>query len=213
MQLVLHSIESKKVHGLLATLPIRTTHKQYILPASIAIQKSLKSVVVVENRETAMTVIDQFRKKQSGVVTCMILSELTNSTQEIPSLPNVRPLIEVIACPKEYESLTQKLFGKWLLAENDDAAIAVERSTRNWNCITMDGVMYLANGEVRQWEDKYQLLINTIIRGLYKLQSAELEQFDEKKVEQEKQSLERKLKELKNQVGDVDYTLEEEYVC
>lgn len=73
--------------------------------------------------------------------------------------------------------------------------------------------MYLANGEVRQWEDKYQLLINTIIRGLYKLQSAELEQFDEKKVEQEKQSLERKLKELKNQVGDVDYTLEEEYVC
>ena len=77
----------------------------------------------------------------------------------------------------------------------------------------MDGVMYLANGEVRQWEDKYQLLINTIIRGLYKLQSVELEQFDEKKVEQEKQSLKRKLKELKNQVGDVDYTLEEEYVC
>ena len=73
--------------------------------------------------------------------------------------------------------------------------------------------MYLANGEVRQWEDKYQLLINTIIRGLYKLQSAELEQFDEKKVEQEKQSLKRKLKELKNQVGDVDYTLEEEYIC
>ena len=213
MQFVLNSIESKKVHGLLATLPIRTTHKQYILPASIAIQKSLKSVVVVENRETAMVVIDQFRKKQSGVVTCMILSELTNSDQDIPKLPNVRPLIEVITCPKEYGSLTKKLFGKWLLAENDDAAIAVERSTRNWNCITMDGVMYLANGEVRQWEEKCQLMIDMTIRGLCKLQSAELEQVDKKKIELEKQSLEQKLKELRNQVGDIDYTLEEEYFC
>ena len=89
MQLVLHSIESKKVHGLLATLPIRTTHKQYILPASIAIQKSLKSVVVVENRETAMIVIDQFRKKQKGhpakQVFQAIRIEVNNELEELKS--------------------------------------------------------------------------------------------------------------------------------
>ena len=157
MQRVLDSIHSDRIHGLLAFLPIRVIHSRFILPASIAIQHSLTSTIIVEDRETALFVADTFRKKKGGVINCLILSELTTPTPKYPAIQNVRPLVEAIECSDEYKPLAQKLFGRWLLAENDDTAIDVQRRVNGWDCVTMDGIVYSSKGEVRQMEEKWGL--------------------------------------------------------
>ena len=157
MQRILDSIHSDAIRGPLAFLPIRVTHSTFILPASIAIQHALTTTIIVENRETAILVADTFKREQGGVITCLILSELNQSSVKYPTIPHTRPLVEAIQCAEEYRPLIQKLFGRWLLVENDDAAIRVQRELNGWDCVTMDGIVYSAKGEVRQVEEKLEM--------------------------------------------------------
>lgn len=155
MQRILDSIRCDSIRGPLAFLPIKVSLPEFVLPASIAIQHALTSTIVVEDRETAIRVAEAFRREQGGVITCLILSELNRSSVKYPSIPHVRPLVEAIECSEEFKPLVQKLFGRWLLAENDDTAIGVQRRVNGWDCVTMDGVVYTAKGEVRQVEEKW----------------------------------------------------------
>lgn len=86
----------------------------------------------------------------------MILSELNQSSVKYPAISHARPLVEAIQCAEEYKPLVQKLFGRWLLVENDDSAIRVQREVNGWDCVTMDGVVYSAKGEVRQVEERWE---------------------------------------------------------
>ena len=61
-----------------------------------------------------------------------------------------------MTCSSAYYSVVEKLLGSWILVDSFQEASAFQRSSNTrWNCVTLDGVLFWMNGEVRtqrRWE-------------------------------------------------------------
>lgn len=61
-----------------------------------------------------------------------------------------------MTCSSAYYSVVEKLLGSWILVDSFQEASAFQRSSNmRWNCVTLDGVLFWTNGEVRtqrRWE-------------------------------------------------------------
>ena len=78
----------------------------------------------------------------------MILSELHPSLLSPPSC--TRRLVDAVTCPTQFQSVVESLLGTGLIAESLEAAVQIPQKKKcRWNCVTLDGVQFYANGEVR----------------------------------------------------------------
>lgn len=78
----------------------------------------------------------------------MIVDEL--ATKPCYSPNSYKRLIDCLAIPTEYESVFEKMVGRWLVCETETEAIHLQRTRKGWNCVTLQGTQYFAKGEVRR---------------------------------------------------------------
>lgn len=98
--------------------------------------------------QVAAALIDSFRRQRRGHVRCLILSELSAKPLIVPR--GKRRLVDCVTCLSAYRAVVEKLLGSWILVDSFQEAAAFQRdSDSRWNCVTLDGVLFWANGEVR----------------------------------------------------------------
>lgn len=140
----------KGVVGMLAELPIHICDSRYAHAISTALRAQLEKCVVVTDRSTAAALIDVARREEGGVITCLILDELTDAVCRLKLIPGSQRMIDCLRFPREYAGLVQQVAGKWYIVENKNQAISVQERTRGAHCVTVDGILFFGNGEVRR---------------------------------------------------------------
>lgn len=140
----------KGVVGVLAELPIRIRDSRYAHAVNTALRAQLEKSVVVTDRGTAAALIDVARREKGGVITCLILDELTDTVCRLKSIPGSLRMVDCLRFPREYAGLVQQVAGKWYIVENKDEAVSVQERTRGVHCVTVDGILFFGNGEVRR---------------------------------------------------------------
>jgi chromosome segregation ATPase len=72
-----------------------------------AVGGALRSVVVVDDKPTALAVVDAFRRQRIGVVTCLILDELRDTMAARPTpLSGMVPLESALQCEPRCDAST-----------------------------------------------------------------------------------------------------------
>lgn len=137
------------VQGLLARLPIRVRETRLCLAINTALRSHLERDVVVGDRRTAAVLVDLTREKRLGRVNCLIVAELGRK-EEAERVPGALRMIDCLCFPQELESVVRFVTDKWYVVEDKESAIALQRRKRAVNCVTVDGVLFLGNGEVRR---------------------------------------------------------------
>ena len=136
----------KGVVGVLAELPIRIRDSRYAHAVNTALRAQLEKSVVVTDRGTAAALIDVARREKGGVITCLILDELTDTVCRLKSIPGSLRMVDCLRFPREYAGLVQQVAGKWYIVENKDQAVSVQERTRGVHCVTVDGILFFGNG-------------------------------------------------------------------
>lgn len=137
------------VQGLLARLPIRVRETRLCLAINTALRSHLERDVVVGDRRTAAVLVDLTREKRLGRVNCLIVAELGRK-EEAERVPGALRMIDCLCFPHELESVVRFVTDKWYVVEDKESAIALQRRRRAVNCVTVDGVLFFGNGEVRR---------------------------------------------------------------
>lgn len=137
------------VQGLLARLPIRVRETRLSLAINTALRSHLERDVVVGDRRTAAVLVDLTREKRLGRVNCLIVAELGRK-EEAERVPGALRMIDCLCFPQELESVVRFVTDKWYVVEDKESAIALQRRRRAVNCVTVDGVLFFGNGEVRR---------------------------------------------------------------
>jgi chromosome segregation ATPase len=101
---------------------------------------SLRSMMIVSDRLTAVHVIGHFRMHRVGTVQCKILSELQRTKQAAEATSfstnaGSKPLLRCVSVGDKsiggLPELLQQLLGNWLLVENCEAARKQQHLKRN----------------------------------------------------------------------------------
>lgn len=137
------------VQGLLAQLPIRVREARLCLAINTALRSHLERDVVVGDRRTAAALVDLAKERRLGRVNCLIVAELGRK-EEVERVPGALRMIDCLCFPRELESVVRLVTDKWYVVEDKENAIALQRKRRAVNCVTVDGVLFLGNGEVRR---------------------------------------------------------------
>ena len=138
------------VQGLLARLPIRVRETRLSLAINTALRSHLERDVVVGDRRTAAVLVDLTREKRLGRVNCLIVAELGRK-EEAERVAGALRMIDCLCFPQELESVVRFVTDKWYVVEDKESAIALQRRRRRAvNCVTVDGVLFFGNGEVRR---------------------------------------------------------------
>jgi chromosome segregation ATPase len=104
-----------------------TTSEADARPVHAAIGGVLWSTVVVNDRTTALRIIDELRRLGLGVVSCLVLSELQPPPAAGPSAPDAsgfRPLASCVV-PRDAHAakVAHRLLSRWSLAPSREAAL------------------------------------------------------------------------------------------
>ena len=98
--------------------------------------------------QVAAELVNAFRRRRNGRIRCIILSELSAKPLVVPR--GQKRLVDCVTCKPAYLAVAEKLLGSWLLVDSFREAAAFQRgSDSRWNCVTLDGVLFWTNGEVR----------------------------------------------------------------
>lgn len=115
--------------------------------------------VLVNSRDTAVTLVTVFTKKKLGNITCCILDEITDrykQEQETGRLTNfdaeshgVAMLSAAIVCKDaRFVPLYERYCLPWLVCDKSEVAMDIS-GEYNRNCVTYDGDLFFADGTIR----------------------------------------------------------------
>ena len=89
---------------------------------------------------------------------CLLLSELSSSrTNQHSNLPpGLRYVLDCVCFPTAYAAVAIKLFKSWVIADTYNHAVLLQSDDRfrSTHCVTLDGVILFASGEVRSAPSK-----------------------------------------------------------
>ena len=154
---------SGQIDGFLSE--ILTVSSEHACAANAALGGALYGTVVVHTKAAALQVVEHFARHKIGVVTCVILDELSVHQPDTPSSAptGCTPLESCVRCEERHRPLVSKLLRKWSLAPNSRVALAAtsrapsaagQRSgahdRRRFDVVTLQGECFVASGEIRQ---------------------------------------------------------------
>ncbi|TVY37859.1 Chromosome segregation protein [Lachnellula subtilissima] len=93
---------------------------------------------VVDNEETATTLMDALQKQRGGRVTFMPLSQLRPKPAKLPKASDAMSLISMLTYEAKFERAMSQVFGKTIICPNLAIASQYAR-THNCNAITPEG--------------------------------------------------------------------------
>ena len=93
---------------------------------------------VVDNDETATTIIEILQKQKAGRITFMPLNRIRPKTGNVPKANDAIPMIEKLQFDPTYEKAFQQVFGQTIICPNLTIAGQYARS-HGVNGVTMDG--------------------------------------------------------------------------
>ncbi|OQS05948.1 hypothetical protein THRCLA_01969 [Thraustotheca clavata] len=146
---VIHALQQKfgksKIYGLLCDLA--TVESKYDAAVNSVLQRHAK-VIVIKTRDIGLKVTSYFCEKKLGRVTCCIVDEidLKSCTCNQMQQPCIK-LCEVIFCDDMYRSVFHKYCGNWCVVQHTDDAI--DKRLSNFDLVTLEGNLFLNNGEIR----------------------------------------------------------------
>lgn len=185
------------VQGVLARLPIRVREMRLGLAINTALRSHLERDVVVGDRRTAAVLVDLTREKRLGRVNCLIVAELGRK-EEVERVPGALRMIDCLCFPRELESVMRFVTDKWYVMEDKESAIALQRRRRAVNCVTVDGVLFFGNGEVRRGA------CQSAVRWCSEEEGRVLSAEERREKEEQKERVEKEVEALSEQIEAVE---------
>jgi chromosome segregation ATPase len=121
--------------------------------------------VVVENRDIAIRLSEEFSRKSLGKVTCAIINELDYKNQTTNACPchpqesgDYVPLCSVFKCIDEcaFRPLFHKYCQAWIVCTDEDSAVAIMSKQKRQgnkkhlkNCVTLKGDLFFNDGVIQ----------------------------------------------------------------
>ena len=156
--------------------------------------------MVVTDRQTAAAVVQVAKEMRLGRVNCLIVEEMRRKG-ETERVPGALRMVDCLRFPREVETIVQFVTEKWYVVEDKESAIAMQRR-KAVNCVTVDGVLFLGNGEVRRGGSHSAVHWRSEEEG--KVLSAE----ERREKEERKESVEKALEALREQIETMEKSSE-----
>lgn len=188
---------TQTVRGLLAQLPIRVREARLSLAINTALRSHLERDVVVGDRRTAAALVDLAKERRLGRVNCLIVAELGRK-EEAERVPGALRMIDCLCFPRELEPVVRLVTDKWYVVEDKESAIALQRKRRAVNCVTVDGVLFFGNGEVRRGA------CQSVVRWRSEEEGRVLSAEERMKKEERKERVEKEVEALSEQIEAVE---------
>ena len=147
-----------RIHGYLCEL--MTTSAAHATAVNAALGAALHSSVVVQDRATALSVVEHFSCSSLGTVTCLILDELDLPKADTHAPMGCMPLERCVNCEVRFRPLVSRLLRKWALAPNSAVALSATFSSADrqgrggggahQHVVTLQGECFMSTGEIQQ---------------------------------------------------------------
>jgi len=154
-----------------------------------ALGSAMWSMVIVPDRRTALHVINEIRRRRLGVLSCLVLSELSGPATRFEAHCGPAACLpltsRMVAHTPGAELVIHRLFSKWSLAPNrkialQETAAGTSKPPRagQGHVVTTDGECFLATGEVRAPAKSFPrlLAIGTAVVNLQHYQCGPIQQ-------------------------------------
>lgn len=213
VRFIVNEDRAKKIVGATIHGPVSKlveVKQKYSSALEVAFGASLQNVVV-EDEESAKTVIAYLKKKNAGRATLYPISTMRGKVvdakaENISSQKGfVAVASELVECDKKYADIIRSLVGRVIVCENIDNAAQIAKSTGyKYKCVTLDGQVVNAGGSFTGGSlsaDGGMLSRRTQIDKL----NAEIEDAEarSKKVDEDIAALDAELEQLKKDEGTV----------
>lgn len=213
VRFIVNEDRAKKIVGAKVYGPVSKlveVKQKYSSALEVAFGASLQNVVV-EDEESAKTVIAYLKKKNAGRATLYPISTMRGKVvdakaENISSQKGfVAVASELVECDKKYADIIKSLVGRVIVCENIDNAAQIAKSTGyKYKCVTLDGQVVNAGGSFTGGSlsaDGGMLSRRTQIDKL----NAEIEDAEarSKKVDEDIAALDAELEQLKKDEGTV----------
>ena len=152
---------ASEVDGFLCEL--LTVDPEHSLAVNAALGGVLRGTIVVRSKPAALRVVRYFSSARVGVITCLILDELSSPNDQTKGARSTAegcvPLEKYVSCAERHRPVVSRLLGRWSLAQSNDVALdAFRRVTatrgegrrRGGDVVTLLGECFLSSGEIRQ---------------------------------------------------------------
>nr|CCA16488.1 Structural maintenance of chromosome putative [Albugo laibachii Nc14] len=147
---------SDRVHGLLHSSAF--VHPKFSAAVNSVLHPYMNHVLV-NNRDTAVTLVKVFTEKKIGNITCCILDEIaerfkreqesSRRKEADNEIDGASPLYSAIFCKDaRFNPLYHRFCFPWLVCENPEMALRISRNF-NRNVVTFDGDLFFADGTIR----------------------------------------------------------------
>ena len=124
-----------KVHGILLD------NISVLQPYHIAVESTAGNSLfnlLVQDDDVAGQIVSFVSKGNFGAVVCTPLNQIQSRPRQYPSLPGVKPLVQVVTCSDVALSAVQQVFGKTLVCTTEEQCDEVSRK-HSLDTITLDG--------------------------------------------------------------------------
>lgn len=138
------------VYGVLAELLNVDNHFQKVIESVLG---SLAGCLVVNDKNTALKILQILKNKKLGSASILPLKELSALGKKPGKIPTSKYVLEhavnVVTAAKKYDVLVNVLLGQTLIV-NDLASAVKDRSLANWDLVDMDGTFAGTNLILKQ---------------------------------------------------------------
>jgi structural maintenance of chromosome 3 (chondroitin sulfate proteoglycan 6) len=131
----------QRIDGVYGPLIELISAKPEFAPAIEVAARGALFHVVVASDDVAAQVLRAFNdEKVNGRVSFLPLNRLSAAPRDYPQSPDLRPLVDEIACEPMFAPAVRHVFGKTLLCRNLEVA-AMNAKQHKLDCITLDGIV------------------------------------------------------------------------
>ena len=193
----------KGVHGPISRL-IRT-EDTYAVAVEIALGAAMQNIVV-GNKQDGKAVLTYLKRTGVGRVTCLPITEMQGKKLTESGLNQCRGYLgiasELVQCDNQYRGIVDYLLARTVLVQDMDAAIAMAGKYNNrFKIVTLDGQVMNPGGSMTGGSVNKEAGILSRANELEKLTA------QEKKLSEEKLSVETDLQEAQRQLDQVEFQM------